>query len=182
MPQCDATTTAGKPCRALAKQGESKCSAHLGTAHRPTKLDEHMEERILTAIRAGNYPTTAARMAGIHATTLASWRERGELGQEPFCSFLERMEKARAEGEVSLVARIAQAGRETWQANAWLLERQYPDRWGRRERHEHTGRDGGPIEVADGIRDPAVREAGRRLVRAVEAARSGEPGGSGSGD
>jgi hypothetical protein len=30
------------------------------------------------------------------------------------------------------LAIIAQAGRKSWQARAWMLERMYPDRYGRR--------------------------------------------------
>ena len=33
-----------------------------------------------------------------------------------------------------------------WQAAAWLLERRWPEKFGR-QRHEITGADGGPVEV-----------------------------------
>lgn len=32
-----------------------------------------------------------------------------------------------------------------WRAGAWLLERKFPERYGNRQRVEHTGADGGPI-------------------------------------
>lgn len=35
-----------------------------------------------------------------------------------------------------------------WQAAAWWLERTLPDEFGRRTRHEVTGAEGGPVEVA----------------------------------
>jgi hypothetical protein len=35
----------------------------------------------------------------------------------------------------------------TWTAAAWILERRQPDRWGRRERIEHSGPGGKPIET-----------------------------------
>lgn len=168
MSQCAATTKAGKPCRARAVEGKTECPMHLGTNKgRPTKLDEEMQLRILTAVRAGNYPSVAIKMAGLSHTAFASYKERGEAGQEPFASFIEALEKARAEGETALVARIARAGHQgSWQANAWILERQYPDRWGRRERHEHTGRDGGPItfDVEKTLADEKAREAADRFL------------------
>lgn len=147
---CEATTRGGTRCRAYAKGGERFCTIHLGTARNPTKLDETTEAKILAAVRAGCYPTPAVEMAGVHKTTFYSWRERGEAGEEPFASFLDRLKKARAEGHVALVARIRQAADAgTWQAAAWLLERQYPDLWARRERHELSGPQGEALTLAD---------------------------------
>ena len=34
-----------------------------------------------------------------------------------------------------------------WQADAWYLERKHPERWALRHRLEHSGPDGGPIDV-----------------------------------
>jgi Glu/Leu/Phe/Val dehydrogenase, dimerisation domain len=36
--------------------------------------------------------------------------------------------------EIRLVAQVGRAASRSWQAAAWLLERQYPERWGRRPR------------------------------------------------
>lgn len=149
--RCEGTTAQGKRCRAPAKRGEKLCSAHLGTGHRKAFIDTAewptMEARILAALRAGNYLSTAAEAAGLHPQTLSSYLERGEADREherntPYAAFFEAVKKARGEGEAALVARIARAGHDSWQANAWLLERQYPERWGRRDRVglEHSGR------------------------------------------
>ena len=44
-----------------------------------------------------------------------------------------------------------------WRAAAWRLERKFPNRWGRHDRHEVTGPDGGPIQhevtIADLLAD-----------------------------
>jgi transposase len=45
-----------------------------------------------------------------------------------------------------------------WQAAAWILERRHPDRWGRRERVELTGRDGGPVESRVNVGAKAVED------------------------
>jgi hypothetical protein len=43
-----------------------------------------------------------------------------------------------------------------WQAAAWKLERRFPDKYGRRERLEHVGPEGGPIEVSSETPDERV--------------------------
>ena len=42
-----------------------------------------------------------------------------------------------------------------WQADAWLRERKNPDRWGRRDRMEHSGKDGGDIKIVVEYETPA---------------------------
>jgi hypothetical protein len=43
---------------------------------------------------------------------------------------------ARATEETRLVAYVASAASKNWRAAAWILERRYPDRWGRGQREE----------------------------------------------
>jgi hypothetical protein len=44
---------------------------------RPSKLTPEVEERILKALRAGNYATAAARYAGIHPSTSTAGSNAG---------------------------------------------------------------------------------------------------------
>lgn len=101
---------------------------------RPTKLTDERVETILVALRAGNYLETAARVAGVSYQTLNEWRK-------DFPEFSEAVEKARAEAEARNVAMVQTAARSTWHAAAWWLERSFPSRFGRRDRHEveHSG-------------------------------------------
>lgn len=105
-----------------------------GKTGRPSKLTDERVERILEAIRAGNYIETAARIAGIAPSTLHQWRH-------DFPDFAEAVEKARAEAEGRNVAIVQRAAMSTWQAAAWWLERSFPARFGRRDRMEvdHSG-------------------------------------------
>ena len=104
---------------------------------RPTKLTPETQARICDALRAGNYLETTAAYAGIDRTTLFDWLRRGR--REPsgiYHDFVRAVDKAMADAEirdVSLIAKAAAAG--VWQASAWRLERKYPDRWGRFDRH-----------------------------------------------
>lgn len=128
---------------------------------RPTKLDDAVAGRVLQALRAGNYLDTAAAFAGVHRSTLHDWLKKGraENAREPYASFVDDVDEAMGDAEAMFVARIAKAAEDArnWTAAAWWLERRFPDRWGRRDRLEHTGAGGGPIEV----QSPAAKIADR---------------------
>jgi hypothetical protein len=60
--------------------------------------------------------------------TLYRWLAR----EEPlFVSFRDRVEQARAKGELALVLQIVRETPTRWQSAAWLLERIAPERYGR---------------------------------------------------
>lgn len=127
-----------------------------------TKLTPERQARIVEALNNGNYIETAARYAGVSPQVYYKWMKRGTDertsigdGQEPnpdeaiYVDFVEAVEKARSQAEMRNVGLIQKAAVDgTWQAAAWFLERSYPRRWGRSDRVEHTGADGGPVEVA----------------------------------
>lgn len=116
-----------------------------------TKLTPELQERIVAFLRAGNYVETASACAGIHKDTFYEWCKKGRKGEEPFATFVAAVDKAIAESEARDVALIGKAATENWQAAAWRLERKMPHKWGRHERHEHTGADGGAIQVKAGV-------------------------------
>lgn len=108
----------------------------------PTKLDDDLTGKICQAIRAGNYMETAAAYAGVPRSTLYDWLKRGrDRPDSVYGALVEQVELAVAEAEVRDVALIAKAADDgVWQASAWRLERRYPDRYGRRTRHDVSGR------------------------------------------
>lgn len=112
---------------------------------RPSKLTDERVQRLLTAIQAGNYIETAAEVAGIGKSTFYRWMNADE---PEFREFREAVKKAEAEAEARDVGMVRVAARSTWQAAAWWLERKFPERWGRRDRHEveHSGRVGLTLE------------------------------------
>jgi len=114
---------------------------------RPTKLTPTSHDRIVQALRAGNYREPAARAAGIAPSTFYAWLERGaaERPDSPYARFAEAVQRAEAEAEVFAVAVIRQAMPEDWRAAVSHLERRHPGRWRRRNSTELTGKDGGPI-------------------------------------
>lgn len=124
------------------------------------KLDDARKERLLEALRAGNYIETACAYAGVSKSSfynyLAQARKAREKDGQPLSEhetwaleLLDAVEKARADAEVRnvhLIQQAAQGG--TWQAAAWFLERSMPQKWARREKVEMSGPDGGPITLA----------------------------------
>lgn len=118
------------------------------------KLTPEVQECIVKNIENGNYIHIAAQCAGINKSTHCRWMQKGELArsndeENEFTTYLDAINTARAKAEATNVFVIKEATHDTWQAAAWWLERTFPERWGRRDRMamEHTGKDGGPIEV-----------------------------------
>lgn len=100
---------------------------------RPSKLTPEREQRLLTAIRAGNTRRAAAAAAGIDQDTIANWCRRSSV-------FSDALTRAEGEAEVALVAIVRTAAKTDWRAGAWQLERRWPETWGRRERVDVTVR------------------------------------------
>lgn len=128
---------------------------------RPTKLTTEVQDRIIQALKAGNYIETAAEYAGIGKTTFYRWMEQGEqASQGIYREFRDAVMRARAEAEARSVALIQKAAPDDWRAAAWWLERAFPDRWGPRQKLEHSGPEGGPIPAE--VRVTLVRPNGEQ--------------------
>jgi hypothetical protein len=98
---------------------------------RPSKLTPEVRERILQAVRGGNFRDVAAQWAGIAPETLSRWLVRPE---STYVAFRQALIEAEQQAEIRAVALILKAA-ETDPRNAqWWLERKFPERWGRRER------------------------------------------------
>jgi transposase len=144
---------------------------------RPTLLDDERLEAITTALRNGAYIDHAAQAAGITARTYHAWMERGrnerdrlnagleaDPNEAPFVQFLQSVERAQSEAAVDLLGEIANHARNgTWQAAAWILERKFPRQWGRFDRTEHSGPDGGPVRL-----DVSTEDLERKVQRILD--------------
>lgn len=154
---------------------------------RRSKLTPETQERIISAIRAGNFVDTAARFAGVHPSTVWRWwSEGGEEDAEPIKQdFREAVERARAEAEVRMVAAtikdamggvLVKKTTRTRPDGTEEVEEQFtppngkvaldylwrtsPARWGRKSNVELTGADGGPIQIEQSA---TVRSLAARL-------------------
>jgi transposase len=100
---------------------------------RPTKLTPTVQAAIAESIAAGAYPEQAARAAGIGRSTYYEWLQRGQAGEQPFSDFLDTLRAREAHAEVVAVTVLRDAAAAgDWRAAAHLLERRFPERWGRR--------------------------------------------------
>lgn len=116
------------------------------------KLTKKLIEKASKLIQAGNYTVTVCNMLGIDESTWYKWIKKGkdDLENEKksmYVQFFKSIQKAEAIAEARNVGIIQSAASSTWQAAAWYLERKHFDRWGRKEHHEITGKDGGAVEV-----------------------------------
>lgn len=107
-------------------------------ARRPHKFTLQAKRKILIALRMGHYPEAAARYAGVKRDTLLNWWERGQLaGAESegvdleLYEFSEDCLQARATPEVGLVAILWRHARNDGKVAIQLLEKLFPDRYGR---------------------------------------------------
>ena len=128
---------------------------------RHTLLNETRKEAIATMLKAGAYVDDACRAVGIHRATFYNWMQRGNVQRErlnagleiepneaPYLDFLDTVEEADAEGLIGHLMNIDNAAKNgTWQASAWILERKQPKKWGRYDRTEISGPDGGAIQI-----------------------------------
>lgn len=133
--QCTGKTKTGKRCKRLALDGAKHCAVHLGApVGRSAKLTEDVAKTIIAILELGGYVEVAAAAAGISKSTFYDWLERGAAEgtkkvDEPYRRFRERIEQARAKGETEAIALIQRHAMKDWKAAAWMLERQFPDRW-----------------------------------------------------
>ncbi|MDP3938165.1 MAG: hypothetical protein Q8R92_08505 [Deltaproteobacteria bacterium] len=111
---------------------------------RPTKLTPEIQDKIVEAISGGNYKEIAAEWAGIAPDTLGRWLSRA---REPYLTFRRAVLEAERTAEIRCVALIMKAAGEDAKHAEWLLERKHHERWGRKDRHEVTGANGGPIDA-----------------------------------
>jgi transposase len=103
---------------------------------RPSKAEQVLTPDVIEAVgqllMEGNYQETVCDFLGIHRTTWYAWIQRGD--REPgtlFSDFSYTVKKAQAAAEIVTLRLIRQGG-EGWQSKAWIAERRFPQRWGKR--------------------------------------------------
>lgn len=102
---------------------------------RPSKLTPKVQQKLVDAIKSGNYYDAACSYAGIDYSTFRRWMEKGEQQRKgKFRDFCEAIKKAEAEAEIRIVALWQKQIPENWQAARDFLERRYPERWGRKDK------------------------------------------------
>ena len=102
---------------------------------RPSRLNAEMQEKIVSAIRAGNYAKVAAAYAGINVGTFYEWMQKGRTQKTgKYAEFHDAVKLAESQAEVRAVAMVQKSMDNNWATAMTYLERKHPDRWGRRDR------------------------------------------------
>jgi len=98
-------------------------------------------EKLIEALRSGNYRIDACCAAGIHYNTLLAWEKKGESQKSgEYVEFLEALRRAEAEAVVSNIEVITNAATSgDWRAAAWFLEHKYPNNWARLDKRAIEG-------------------------------------------
>ncbi|MEN6545358.1 MAG: hypothetical protein ABFE07_04885 [Armatimonadia bacterium] len=164
--------TPRKPTATKPKGGKPK---HAGG--RPTRITPELCQQFDQLLGAGNYFITVCTYLEIDESVAYDWLNKGTAGEDAagqwpdaYREFAKSVKRASARAEISLVAEINRHGRPhelrnpernakgdvvasmlpgQWQALMTILERRFPDRWGRRDRlqAEVSGPEGAPVQI-----------------------------------
>jgi len=128
-------------------------------------LTEEIIQNVVSVLRTGTYIETAIACVGISKDTFYAWlrrgaRERRRLDNDKkakpnkeeaiYLQLSDAVKKAIAEAEIRNLAMISQAGETQWQASAWILERRFPERWGKKDIITQTGDNKITIRIVEG--------------------------------
>lgn len=132
---------------------------------RRTKMTAERQKEICSYLSLGLSKNKAAILSGVSTDTLYYFQRRNP-------QFYEQMEKAEAKCQAYNLSQIRRAslpkkdgGEGQWTAAAWLLERRFPEEFGRVDRHliHTTGAERIAERVKAGLRH--ARAKGKRLGR-----------------
>lgn len=98
---------------------------------RPSVLTPEVRKKLLSGLRCGLSRAAAATRAGIGARTLREWMARTDAA-EPYASLRAEVEAVEADCEARLTAVVLKAALADPNQARWLLERRFPQTWGRR--------------------------------------------------
>jgi transposase len=147
---------------------------------RPRIPIEPYIEKLCQAILVGATYKLAALYAGISEDTFARWRQRMRTARAgtPLARLRERLREAEAQAALHWLAQIQAAAAEDWHAAAFMLERRYPESYGRQVVDQRSSGDSTQtIQVVLHRYAESERQAAGR-----EGATDADPGGPGAPD
>lgn len=126
------------------------------------KLDEFKKREIAAIVAVGGSRRTAARYVECSPETIRRHARRD-------AAFATRLQRAEAQLEVVHLTNIETGGKKNWRASAWILERMFPERYGRRAATSITAERLADIlgQVADVVCNEVQSPADRRRVQAA---------------
>jgi len=104
------------------------------------KLTKQVFDRLVLAVKAGNYRDAAAAYAGVGRSTFFLWLKRGkEQKGRMYVELLQAIEQAELEAEASMVMVWRTHMKSDYRAIRDFLERRYQKRWTKTEKVVHEG-------------------------------------------
>jgi hypothetical protein len=140
------------PTHAPARRLQLEPGQPSGYSH----LTDAVEQSICEKISEGVPFIDAARLSGLHRSTVWSWRVRGEAfidkpeehpGDERYGLFVERLAVAESRCKQIWIDKVSRAGDLDWRALAFLLKVRWPKEFTEFVRTELSGVDGEAIQV-----------------------------------
>ena len=142
----------------MAENLPARVGRPLGSGKAEHLLTPEMLEKIGGLLLEGHHKETVADFLGINRSTWWRWEQLGEQHPESiYADFCNVTRAAIAGAEIDTI-RAIRTGAKGWEARAWLAERRFPQRWGKRyeitlrQEAEKIARDLG-VPVADVIRE-----------------------------
>jgi hypothetical protein len=130
--------------------------------------------KLCQALKLGCWHWQACKYAGVSYSTFRTWMLAGEAEEADagMQAFVRRIRQAEATGALRDLARIHEAALAgDWQAARWLLERRFPETYGKQVLDMHHRGDGTPpITVRVQGEGEAELPAGARALLPVPAA------------
>ncbi|NIM50412.1 MAG: hypothetical protein GTO22_14375 [Gemmatimonadales bacterium] len=155
---------------------------------RPTILTREVLAELTRVLSSGCHIETACHFVGVSKPSMHRWVRAGqkleadiEAGvpidperrerEQIYLEFRHALKESIAKAEIGSLATIRNAAKEKWQAAAWILERRFPDRWGRTiQQVEHgEAQDKAEDELDRLLADPEARDALRRAANRAAA-------------
>jgi len=141
-------------------------------------LTDGVRAKLFFAVAQGAPWDIAARASGITDKTFQNWRKWAKEGKEPYAGLMVELSEAEATAEVGILTTLQSASKGQLpssakpDAAAWILERRYPERYGRRQAValEHSGQ----VDTATLTPDERAQKRAEILARTERRARGEE--------
>ncbi len=111
---------------------------------RKPKVTPEVEKQIYGILSTGGSLKDAADYLEINASTIR--RHKAACPR-----FARGVMKAVKSGKIRLIQKVCKSA--AWQAAAWMLERRFGEEFGRKDKHELTGKNGGAVKFKQEAED-----------------------------
>ena len=116
------------------------------TVRRPNKFTADVQRKVLVALQLGHFLKNAANYAGITDRTLADWVNRGQMAgpdsedvELELFNFSEKVRQIQASAKMGLIAILWRHARADGKVAIALLEKLFPDDYGKQTKTTVTG-------------------------------------------